>query len=646
MRVWLLGMLMASSLVPRTAQVAPAANLALASQTAWVRAGETFVVRLDVDGVRAPGELTVELAVHRPVRSRSQFARTIEGDLLGRSVLRQQSRFDEVRFDVGGAMPIRLDMPASLRPGVYPVSVVIRADDGEVVDALFTHAIVVPDEPAELPLAVAWVQDYGAPPALAPDWTSELDSEDLRGLRVVAAQLDEGVPLTVRVTPETVAALETLDDGRTTRELAARLEGHQVLSAPFVDVDVAALTAVGGSPELARQLSAGDDVLDRLGVRTDRRTWSLDGSITDDALRALASVGADDLVVDEAQLEPLEPDVLGGLTLTRPFAIPGPGGGTFDALAVDPGLAAHFESGDGVLAGHRLLADLAVLYFDRPGAARGIAVRPPPGWRPTEELLGTVVSGLATSPLLRPMTVERLLRTIDPLVDDDAPVARNPRPADVTPLGVSRATVDRARRLAAALSSVAGADSVLTGALDRALRVSFSSDLRANERARYLQAVDDQVAAAAAGVRVVGDRRYQLTAREGTIPLTLVNDNSFDVTVDVVLTSDKLAFSPATSGERRLRVVLAAGSTVTEAVPVRARTSGSFPLRITLLSPDGAIEITRASITVTSTVASWVGLVISGGAGGFLVLWWTSHWRTVRRSRMLVPAEEDESTAR
>ena len=44
-------------------------------------------------------------------------------------------------------------------------------------------------------------------------------------------------------------------------------------------------------------------------------------------------------------------------------------------------------------------------------------------------------------------------------------------------------------------------------------------------------------------MRVLGDRTYRLTAREGTIPLTLVNDNPFAVTVTLDLTSDKLAFT-------------------------------------------------------------------------------------------------------
>jgi hypothetical protein len=44
-------------------------------------------------------------------------------------------------------------------------------------------------------------------------------------------------------------------------------------------------------------------------------------------------------------------------------------------------------------------------------------------------------------------------------------------------------------------------------------------------------------------------------------------------------------------------------------------------------------------VTIASTVASGVGIVLSGGALVFLALWWGKHWRTVRRARRLVPAE-------
>ena len=85
--------------------------------------------------------------------------------------------------------------------------------------------------------------------------------------------------------------------------------------------------------------------------------------------------------------------------------------------------------------------------------------------------------------------------------------------------------------------------------------------------------------------------------------------------------------------------MLDANRTTTQAIPVKARTSGAFQLTVRLRSPDGQLSLGATRFTVTSTVASGVGLLLSIGAGLFLALWWGSHWRTVRRARRLVDAE-------
>ena len=71
-------------------------------------------------------------------------------------------------------------------------------------------------------------------------------------------------------------------------------------------------------------------------------------------------------------------------------------------------------------------------------------------------------------------------------------------------------------------------------------------------------------------------------------------------------------------------------------MPVKVRTSGRFAVQATLLDAEGSAELFRASYTVTSTVTSGIGILLSAGAALFLLLWWGSHWRTVRRDRRLV----------
>ena len=643
MRLAIAAIALLASLTGAAAQGSPNAELALASQDPWVAPGERFIVRVDVDRVREPDDLTLDVVVHRAVTSRSQFTQTLGGDLLGRSIRELSVPFDELRFDPAGAATVTVELPENLRPGVYPVTIAAHDADDDEVDALHTHAVVVPADPVEVPLSVAWVLDYGAPPALQPDGTTTLDDDQLDELRVVAAQLGRDVPLTVRPVPETVAALTSLDDGRTTAALADLLGDHQVLWSPYVDLDVAALAAAGREAEIAAQRIAGATVLDELDVDRDSRTWSLTGTVTEDALDALVSFGIDRVVVDDAALEPIDPDLVGGITLARPFAVEA-SARSLDAVAVDAGLSAHFANDDEVLGAHQLLADLAVLHFDSPGAARGVVVRPPEGWSPSEAFLGTAIGGLASSPVLEARTLDGLFDAVEPLLDDDEPVVRPlAEDRDVPSLGFSMTALDRARSSIDGLRSLAAEGDAGLDDLDRRLLVAMSADLDRDAKERYLRSVTTAVSDAASKVRVLGDRSYRLTAREGTVPLTLVNENDFDVIVDLELSSDKLAFTDTGAeslGTHRIADLrLEAGSTFTQAVPVKARTSGTSSLRVAMRSPDGGIELGRTSITITSTFASWVGIVLSIGAAAFLLLWWASHFRTVRRARKLVPPE-------
>ena len=621
------------ALVPAAAQQA-SARLSLASQTAWTRNG-SFTVRLDVDRVRRPQDLVLRISVHRAVTSRSQFVRTLDGELLGSRIHRDDIPFQSLRFDAGGAVPITVELP-DLRTGVYPVHVQL-ADGDDVVASLVTHIVRVPSEPAEVPLSVAWVQPYAAAPGLRPDGTVDLAEAELDGLRTVAAQLDGDAPLTVVPNAETIAALAELDEGRTVEALARLLQGHQVVSTPFVDVDVSAIVEAGLTADLFRQRVEGDRVLaDELGLAPDNRTWILRGPVTEGAVDALGDLGVRRVVLDESAMRALPAAVTRGLTLARPFSIEQDAGRPLDAVAADAGLAAHFEEDDDVLAAHHLLADLAVLHLDAPGTARGVVVRPPDGWAPSEALLSIVLGNLASSPIVEPVTVATLFDRVDPLVDRRGdPVVRELASDEPAPLGFGAGDIARVRELMDGFASLAGPTNPELQTLDRLVLLAESRLLARSARRAYLDGAAARIGAAAANVRVLGDRTFRLTAREGTIPLTFVNDNPFDVTVKVDLTSDKLEFTGA--GLERLE--LRASRPTTQTVPVKALTSGAFPMRVSLASPDGKLQLGRSRFTITSTVASGVGIFLSVGAAAFLLLWWGSHWRTVRRARRLVPPE-------
>jgi len=99
--------------------------------------------------------------------------------------------------------------------------------------------------------------------------------------------------------------------------------------------------------------------------------------------------------------------------------------------------------------------------------------------------------------------------------------------------------------------------------------------------------------------------------------------------------SDKLKF--AGSGEANsatFPLTLHKGNNPIIDLSVEARTSGAFPLHLTVLTPDGSTVIARTTFTVQSTALSGVGVFLSVGAGLFLVVWWSRHaWKARRATR-------------
>ena len=621
----------------------PTGDISLATQTAWVDADGAFAMGIDLSGVQRPEALELVVTVHEAVRSRSQFRQTLDGDLLGDPVWRRPpAPLPSIELDSAGAIPVTIQLrdpgaafdparPALAGPGVHPVRVELReVDGGEVVDAFTTHLVRTRDDDAA-PLAVAWVQPFDARPAVRPDGSVGLDAADADALvdtsRVLAST---SAPLTLVPTPETLGALgavrpEALD------QLRQALPGRQVVAGPYVDIDTVALVDAGLGQEVVAQRRRGAEVVaDALGVDPDARTRVADG----DDLAPEAFTDIDRLVAPEEALAPLDRP----LTLANPFLVGGSDGRLIEAAAVDPGLSADLTgTDDPVLAAHHLLADLAVLAYDSPGLERGVVVRPPPGRITPPELLATALGALGSGSVVRPVTLDQLFAEVprataggDELVRSLRPVGE---PNSELPAPDVRAVRDQVKSLNAML-----ADGEAPEEVEQLLLVATAEGLDLDERRAYLAGARQGIDERLGNIDILSSGSFRLTSREATIPLTLVNDLDAAMRVSLLLESDKLDFvgpGAATAGSAAIPLVLQPGNTPV-VVPVEARTSGDFPLLITLRSPDGGLDVAQARLTVRSTFLSGVGIALSVGAGLFLCVWWARHWRTARRDRRLV----------
>ncbi|HUF33647.1 MAG TPA: DUF6049 family protein [Acidimicrobiales bacterium] len=645
---------------PAEAQRSPSGRIALASQRSWIGDGNTFVLRVDVDRIRSPQDLQLTATVHAAVTSRSQFARTVHGSLLGRRVARSTV---PLRFDAAGAVPVVFSLPGApdnvgaeplpdLAHGVYPVAVSLHERGGPAIDSFTTHLVRVPSATDLPPLSVAWVLPLSAQPGLQPDGTTDLPGEDRRRLADVASALAgvSGAAVTLAPTPETLEALRTLGDEEALDDLRTTIDqGGQVIARSYVDLSLGTLLDPALADMVGAQRSHGIDIVDDLlGVRPDPRTFVTLDSLDDDDVTRLRRTGVDQLVVAEDELEPLPARVTAGLTLARPFLVEAGRGRRVVAAAAESGLAAHFSDGDDqVLAAHHLIADLAVIFGDRPGQVRGVVVHPPRDWEPDPTFLATVLTSISSIPTLAPVTVDELLADVTVLEDGGDAVVRQLTTGGAPSPGTGRDELDRLRRSVESLVTMTGRANPDVELLDQLLLVAESQRLDADRRHAYVTASRGRLGDVLDRIQVLDRGSYRLTAREGTIPLTLRNHNPYPVTVVLGLASDKLEFTEGDAlGDNRSRLhrelTLEPGNTAVS-LQVRTRTSGDFPLRIELRSVDGGLDVGGSRVTIRSTVASGVGVVLSVGAGLFLLVWWARHWRTARRDQRLVDPTADET---
>jgi hypothetical protein len=624
-------------------------RLQLASQTSWVGPGEELVLRLGVATVKPPEEVELAVAVYRRVRNRTDFAQTLEGRLPDVPLtVTPPTLLSELATDAAGAVVVRLPVQDPDQPpdrtrlrlgeeGVYPVRVEVRnAGGGPAVAALVTHLVyTTPPKEGGFPLKVALVLPVHAPPALQPDGKRELSAQAADELAelVDAVRAYPLVPLNLLPTPETLDALETsaADANRETlAELAASTAGRQVVGGTYVPVDLRDIADSRLDTERSAQLDHGTRAIERtLGTRVDTRTWVAAEPLDQEAVLQLRQQQLDRFVIPEAAMEPVDVTV----TLAQPFELDVSAVRRPQVLAADLGLSSHFaRTDDPVLAAHRLLADLAVVYGDSPSRSRVVVAMAPRSWDPTKAFLDAVLAGISTSAIVAGSTLDAGFADVRPATaGTNTPLVRRLVPS-VNAASLPAGAISRARGRLAGFSSIIEAANPLDDALEELVLVAQGAELRPAQRARYLSGMNATIDSQIGLIQVPPNRSITLTARTGEIPITILSRAPYPVHVQLEVDSEKLEFPKGAGREVNLT-----RRNTTERFSVRARTSGTFPLRLRLVSPDGTVVLGRSRFTVRSTAASGMGILLSAGAGAFLLAWWARHHARGRRNRRLVP---------
>lgn len=637
----------------------PPVTLTLVSQSPWVAPQGTFALELRIDN--PPADARLALQVHDDVAGagRERLDETVRGDDLGRSIggppplpidALERTPAGAVQFSVpvasSGPVP-----PFGVRlgsDGIYPVSLTVIDGDGAERATLVTHLIRLPST-ADTPLAVALVVPVHAPPSFQPDGVPRIDAGELGRLTsaIDAVTAWPRVPLTVQATPETVDALNASSAEGTARvrALAGALGGRQLVGGAYVDYDVAAFVASANplaGDEIDRQAATGQFVLSQLLRRPDTAAVIAGPTTSPAVLEKARAGGAERVVVPEDRLGPLSRSSANARV--QRFDVVAEGLSPMTAVSADGSLAARLtQTGDPVLNAHLLLADLAMIYHEAPNIPHGVTVLVPRDAAIPLATYGAVLEAFDqrtpaadAAAVVSPVTVDGLFS-----VTDAAPGSgrgsvatreyRSNPPASADELldvvAGSRSTIGSFASMA---TSPQGG--IHVALLDRQVLVAEATGLPDERRQDYFGAIDSFIGSQVGRIHAQGAQNVTLTSRSERIRIGIENQLDYAVEVEVFLESTKLEFP---EGDTQLVTLTPNGVTTVEAA-VESRASGVFPLDITVRTPDDRVHLATTRVTVRSTAISGIGLVLSIGAGLFLLLWWARHFRSARRARRLV----------
>ena len=417
----------------------------------------------------------------------------------------------------------------------------------------------------------------------------------------------------------------------------------QPMVGPYSFASLPALEGSFGFPDGTagqQQLTVGERVLDNVLQTEFEPEWVMapEGRLDVTSLESLKLGNRGDMTLfaEDSLRSPANPSNAGCPEGSPSFACPvstRTEGGATTGYVIDGGLEERFEElarpGEDALDLQKLLAETATIWAELPGrSGRVVHVTAPATWRPEPALMEQLFESLATSPWLTTVTPSEGLDGAQPpaaralverLPASEAQIEAIP----ALDLGSAHATIE-------SLSAFGAPDS-LVDRLRRNVLVSQSSLWWGEaglleQGAEYAGGAEDQANDEMRLVRVGAPERITLTSRTGRVKLEVFNDAAYPARVELVLFS-----APLNLNERIVKTI-PAGKQLPLTIETAAKTSGTFPLSVTVETSDGyAIPGRSTDVLITSTQLNRIALGLTVGALVFLVFFYLS--RAIRRRR-------------
>jgi len=575
-----------------------------------VQTTDSFELGLQLPGVVENDDVLI-VAVHERVNDRAQFRATLTGDLnrLGLATkLNRVFAVAELQPTIRGSVVLeidRLSIAENLsKPGVYPVSIELRTAQQEPLGQLVTHLVRIVDEtPAPTRVALALLMD------IAPDDPLRrreiVDDEPTAGWIDLLIDNPE-LPFTVQPTPWLFDEYRT--DPRM-RQLITRLETAEVIAAPYVPLDEVSLSEAGLGDRVEELFERGvETTADVLGSAPITTRWLSQTEPTANQAALWHARGVREAVVSGEQLYDAPAEIATETGSIKAIVTP-----SWFSEA-DPAPANR------ILAAHHLLAELAVIAFTNDVDTSSVMIFGN-GSPFNRQFMDEFLRGIEVSEVIRPVTlseavaVPQLVESGSPMVIEAADVSTEPLAGDLPLYRKAMSNLESYR------SMISDADTHwVYDAVSERLLLSLGSGVTGERRNGVARQAIDKIGVETGSVEAPPLGGVNLTSRTATAPFSFRNTAAYPLRVEVRFIAHKARFLDFDDGETTT-IVLEPGVT-NENFRVRALSAGSFPLRIEMFSPDGALELRTVDLTMRSTVPSGVGIALTISAIVVLVVWW------------------------
>ena len=649
--------------VPARGQVLPSVVVRLRAETPWVGMGRPLKISVAADnqGVATLANLSIELIVMAPARSRSAYELTVTSDPTPPLLL--YSFPQEGTLEPGSTRSFGLtqamdSLQARGEDALYPIRVEVRAQD-QVVGAIRTPMIFLFERP-QVPLNLQWTWLLSEPLRYGPSGTflsTGIEADLAEGGRVdamvQALQRLGSAPADLVVSAsladqllrmaagyrivEANGEVRTVEEGTGGAADAARIldalravarrSETELIGTPLGDPSLPALATAGLSHDLPQLQSEGRQQVALATQRTPSGTvLRPPGSHLDPlTLRTVVAQGAQMLLVDQDFIP------------TQKFATPPTlrlvsAGSSAVAILPEPQTAALASSvmQDPVLAAHIALGALAAAWFDLPGTpGRGTAMLFTDDGSLSPVYLEQLAGLVGRSPWLDVVPASRFTTLVPPTERRPIP-RRSYRGYDPGMVG----RLHGARDLLTNFEATAPGDLAMAQDLREKLLLVDSGAALADPAygERVLRYVRDHVTAVYRAMSIEDPAsKVTLASRAGAFPLTLANRSGVDATVKLRFVSDRrLEF---VGGQERTITLPKGERTLT--IQVRAQANGRIPIKVQLLSQSEGTPpqaIAERLLVIRSTAYNQVALLITVGAALFLFAWWARRFLPRRKA--------------